>query len=197
MSSKNLVRINKNIFHILYYWVTLLFFVSCLNNQTGEQLYKNGLTHFESSDHGDYYDQEELKKAISQFEKSIEKGFYEREVYYWLSLSYLFFNSDNENAERIYSLGVNKFQNDIGFHFGRGSCRKKMRKHKEAFEDFNKVILLDTSRKYEYLSNAFYERGAMSFILGDTINAIKDRDTAQSMKSHQLRTYKDYCQLWK
>lgn len=170
--------------------------VSCDNSQTGEQLYKSGLAHFESSDHGDYHDQEGLKKAINKFEKSIEKGFKERDVFDRLTWSYQLLSSDNENAERIYSLGLIAFQNDIEFYFRRGGCRKELKKHKEAFEDFDRAILLDTIRKYEYLNSAFYERGAMSFILGDTINAEKDREIAQNMTDHELRTYQDYCRLW-
>ncbi|MBU2062131.1 MAG: hypothetical protein KKH44_09835, partial [Bacteroidetes bacterium] len=131
------------------------------------------------------------------FEKSIDKGFKERDVFDKLAWSYLLLNQDNENAERVYSLGLQTFPNDIVFYFRRGGCRKELKKHKQAFEDFNQAILLDKTRKFENINNAFYERGAMRYILGDTINADKDREIAKSITDDELRTYQDYCRLWK
>jgi tetratricopeptide (TPR) repeat protein len=171
--------------------------ISCDTFQTGQQLYKSGLDHFKSADHGDYHDHDGLSKAILDFEKSIDKGFKERDVFDKLTWSYLLLNSDNQNAERVYSLGLQTFPNDIEFYFRRGGCRKELKKHKQALDDFNQAILLDTTRKYEYINNAFYDRGAMRYILGDTINADKDREIAKSITDHELRTYQDYCQLWK
>lgn len=165
--------------------------------QTGKQLYNSGLEHFKSADHECYHDHDELSKATVDFEKSIDKGFKERDVFDKLTWSYLLLNCDNENAERIYSMGLQSFPDDIEFYFRRGGCRKELKKYKEAFDDFNQAILLDTTRKYEYINNAFYERGAMRYILGDTINADKDREIAKSITDHELRTYQDYCRLWK
>ena len=189
-------RHNKISSILLCLTVTVVLF-SCDTFQTGQQLYKIGLEHFKSADHECYHDHDGLSKAIVDFEKSIDKGFKERDVFDKLTWSYLLLNRDNENAERIYSLGLQAFPNDIEFYFRRGGCRKELKKHKEAFDDFNQAILLDTTRKYEYINNAFYERGAMRYILGDTINADKDREIAKSITDHELRTYQDYCQLWK
>jgi tetratricopeptide (TPR) repeat protein len=175
----------------------MILLFSCDTLQTGQQLYKSGLDHFKSADHGDYHDYVGLEKAIADFEKSIEKGFKDRDVFDKLTRSYWLLNNDKQNAERIYTLGLLSFPNDIEFYLGRARCRKGLKKHKQAFEDFNRAILLDTTRKYEYINNAFYERGAMRYILGDTIDADKDREIAKSITDHDLRTYQDYCQLWK
>ena len=187
---------NKISSMLLYLTVAIVLF-SCDTFQTGQQLYKSGLDHFKSADHGDYHDHEGLSKAILDFEKSIGKGFRARDVFEKLSRSYLLLNGDNQNAERVYTLGLQTFPDDIEFYFRRGNCRKVLRKHKLAYDDFNQVIIRDTTRKYEYLNDAFYERGAMRYILGDTVNADKDREFAKSITDHELRTYQDYCQLWK
>ena len=189
-------RPNKISSILLCLTVAIVLF-SCDTFQTGQQLYKSGLNHYKSADHDDYHDHDGLNKAILDFEKSIDKGFKERDVFDKLTWSYLLLNSDNQNAERVYSLGLQTFPNDIEFYFRRGGCRKELKRHKQAFEDFNQAILLDTTRKYEYINNAFYERGAMRYILRDTINADKDREIAKSITDHELRTYHDYCQLWK
>jgi hypothetical protein len=74
---------------------------------------------------------------------------------------------------------------------------KNSKKYKPALDDFDKAILLDTAKRYEYINETIYERGAMRYILGDTINAFKDWQLAQKLTDHELRTYDDYCQLWK
>lgn len=187
---------NKSSLILICLTLSIVLF-SCDTFQTGQQLYNRGLNHFKSADHGDYQDHDGLNKAIWYFEKSIAKGYKERDVFDILTRSYLLLNDDNQNAERIYSLGLQTFPSHIEFYFRRGVCRKKLKKHQQAFEDFNQAILLDTARKYIFINNAFYERGAMRHILGDTINASKDREIAQSLTKHELRTYPDYCELWK
>jgi tetratricopeptide (TPR) repeat protein len=170
---------------------------SCDTLKSGQELYESGLDYFRSADHGDYHDQEGLRKAIIKFEMAIEKGFKERDVFDKLTSSYHFLNQDLENVERVYSLGLEVFPNDIEFYFRRGSCRKELKKHKGAFEDFNQTILLDSTSTSEYISSAFYERGAMRYILGDTVNANSDRKIAQGITDYELRDYSDYCRLWK
>jgi tetratricopeptide (TPR) repeat protein len=165
--------------------------------QTGRQLYESGLDHYRDADHGDYHEGEGLSEAIKDFEKSIQKGYKDRDVFDKLALSYNFLNQDLVNEERVYSLGLLAHPKDIKFYYRRGDCRKELKKHKAAFEDYNEVVVLDTAKESEYLSSALYERGAMRYILGDTTNANRDREIAQSITDHELRIYSDYCQLWK
>ncbi len=170
---------------------------SCDNLRTGQQLYESGLDHYRDADHGDYHDGEGLSEAIIDFEKSIQKGHRERDLFDKLALSYNFLNQDLVNEERVYSLGLLAHPKDIEFYYRRGDCRKELRKHRDAFLDYNTAVVLDTARMSEYFSSALYQRGAMRYILGDTANANRDRDIAQTITDHELRTYPDYCQLWK
>jgi tetratricopeptide (TPR) repeat protein len=174
-----------------------LLIVSCENFKGGQHFYEAGLKYYQEADGGDVYDYQGMKNAIVNFEKAIEKGYKKREVFDKLTWSYRLLNQDNENMERVYSLALEHYPNDVEFYFRRGDCRKELKKHKQAFDDFNKAIQLDTTRNYEYINDAFYERGAMRFILGDTVNADKDREIAKSMTEFDLRTYQDYCKLWK
>lgn len=188
---------HTGILPILLFWMLSSILLSCDSLQTGRQLYESGLDNFKAADHGDYHNDEGLAEAIKDFEKSIEKGFNERDVFEMLAQSYHFLNQDLENEERVYSLGLEAHPGDFEFHYYRGECRKELKNQKGAFEDFDDVIALDTARNGEYVSDAFYERGAMRYILGDTINANKDREVAQSLADYELRTYSDYCRLWK
>ncbi len=187
----------KKILKFISCWLVVLILASCDNLHTGKGLYRSGLAYYKASDHGDYHNLKLLEKAINKFEKSIKKGFGERDVFDRLATSYILLSDDNESAERIYSLGLKALPSDIEFFFDRGNCRKKLKDHQGAFFDFNQAISLDTTKTYEYRYSAYYERGAMRYILGDTVNATKDRVIAQKMTDYDLRTYHDYCQLWK
>jgi tetratricopeptide (TPR) repeat protein len=178
-------------------WVTLTILVFSCNFQSGRQHYEKGLSYFKLADHGDYNDQEGLKKAIAEFEKAVKNGYADRDVFDKLTWSYHLLNHDIKNSERVYTIGLKYYPKDIEFYFRRGDDRKELKKFKPAFDDFDQAILLDTAKHYEYISDAFYQRGAMRYILEDTINAFKDWQIAQKMTNHELRTYDDYCQLWK
>jgi len=188
---------------VLFLCITLTTSIlSCNFFKGGNDYYQSGLkefnsTNFVKSDAYGYDDLEKLKIAINDFEKSIEMGYHQRDVFDNLTWCYWYLNQDNTNMERVYSLGLKSFPNDVEFYYRRGNCRERLNKYKEAFEDFNKAILLDTTRKYEYISDAFYERGAMRYILGDKVNANNDREIAQKSTKDELKTYKVYCQRWK
>jgi tetratricopeptide (TPR) repeat protein len=188
---------HNKIILILSYWIMTCTLTSCDNLRTGQQLYENGLNHYRHADHGDYHDGDGLSEAIKDFEKSIQKGYKDRDLFDKLALSYNFLNQDLANEERVYSLGLLAHPTDIEFYYRRGDCRRELRKHKDAFEDYNNAVVLDTAGISEYFSSALYQRGAMKYILGDTLNANRDREIAQSITDHELRTYSDYCKLWK
>lgn len=181
-------------FPILGYIVLCFMLVSCNRAQIGQRNYEMGVRYYELSDHGDYHDQPELDTAIAYFEKAIEIGFKERDVFEKLAWSYNgSFVQDIENMERVYTLALTHFSNDVEFYFRRGNCRMNLGKYRAAYGDFNCAILLDTGQHFEYISNAFYERGALSFLFGDTLNADRNWKTAQKSSKCKLRPYPDYC----
>ena len=75
--------------------------------------------------------------------------------------------------------------------------QKKQRKFKSALFDYKKSINLAQTKEVDFLKKAIYDKGAMSYILGDFVNAEKDWKLAQKETEYKLRTYEDYCQLWK
>ena len=191
-----MTHLTSKSYFVFAWWIITSFLFSC-NAQTGQQHFKKGISYFKLADHSDYYDQEGLQNAIVEFEKSIKKGYADREVFDRLTWSYHLLNHDIKNSERVYTIGLKYLPTDIEFYFRRGNDRKELKKFQAAFDDFDKAILLDTVRHYEYISDAIYQRGAMRFILGDTVNSFKDWQAAQKITDHELRTYDDYCQLWK
>jgi len=183
--------------HFLFACLAIATFLFSCHFQTGQQHYEKGLTYFKLADHGDYHDQEGLDKAINEFEKAIKGSYTDRDVFDKLTWSYHLLNHDIKNSERVYTIGLKYYPKDIEFYSRRGDDRKELKKYKAALDDFDKAILLDTAKRYEYINETIYERGAMRYILGDTINAFKDWQLAQKLTDHELRTYDDYCQLWK
>ena len=157
-------------------------------------LYKIGTKRLRAADHGDYYDSDKVKSAIYYFEKATKKGVAKRELFDKLSYCHLISN-DNRNAEKILTIGIIHYPNDAEFYFDRANCRKDMRNFNGALLDYTKVIVLD--KNFEYLNEAIYYRGAMRYILGDTIHANIDRQEAQKITDHELRMYSDYCQSLK
>ena len=160
---------------------------------SGKMLYNIGTSKLKAGDHGDYHDEDKVRSATSFFEKAVKKGFSKRELFGKLSYCYLLSN-DNRDAERILTVGLNYYPDDSEFYFERGNCRKELRNFNEAFMDYDKVITID--KNFKYLDNVIYYRGAMRYLLGDTVNANLDRQDAQKITDHELRTYADYCQLW-
>jgi tetratricopeptide (TPR) repeat protein len=142
----------------------------------------------------DYQENDKVESAIYYFEKANKKGFVKRELFDKLSYCYLISN-DNRNSEKILTIGLIHYPNDAEFYFDRANCRKDLKNFTGAFLDYDKVIVLD--KNFKYLNEAIYDRGAMRYILGDTIKANIDRQEAQKITDHDLRTYADYCQLWK
>ena len=160
---------------------------------SGKSYYEAGLKNYKNADHEDYHDMDGLLNAKQYFEKAIKSGYDGRDVFEKLSMCYTFLD-DKGNAERVYSLGLTHFPKDIEFYFYRGNIRKELKNHKGAFSDYDKVVSLDTTRRY--FKDAVYYRGAMSYILGDKKSANADWKTAQKITDYELRTYPDYCQLW-
>ena len=157
-------------------------------------LYKIGANRLTAADHGDYQENDKVKSAIYYFEKANKKGFVKRELFDKLSYCYLISN-DNHHAEKILTLGLIHYPNDAEFYFDRANCRKDLKNFTGAFLDYDKAIVLD--KNFKYLNEAIYDRGAMRYILGDTIKANVDRQEARKITDHALRTYADYCQQWK
>jgi tetratricopeptide (TPR) repeat protein len=136
-----------------------------------------------------------LRQATKYFQLAIDKGYKDKEIYsnaYWC---YAMLN-ENAKSEDVLSQGIELYPSEIEFYFRRGEMRKEMKKHQLALDDFNSAVQLD-SGKYEYLYSVHYDRGAMKYILGDSLGSMKDWHSASKIAPHELRSYSDYCRLWK
>jgi len=159
----------------------------------GRMLYELGLDKYRQGDHRDYDDWDKMKRAAFYFEKALNKGYVNRDMYARLSHCYWILR-DTLNTERVYTLGIEQYPKDAEFHFYRGDCRKYLKNFRGAFMDYDSVIKLNP--KSEYIKDAYYSRGAMSYLLGDTVSANRDRFQVKKLAGFDWRTYKDYCRLW-
>nr|WP_315193767.1 hypothetical protein [uncultured Flavobacterium sp.] len=164
---------------------------------SGQTYFERGKNSFLIANEDDCFDHQKLEDAILNFEMAIKKGNKERELFDELASSYYMLNGDNYNAERIYDKGIINYPNDAEFYFCRANCKKEQKKFKSAFLDYEKCIDLAKSKKVDFIKEAIYNRGAMSYMLGDFLSAEKDWKLAQMKTNYKLRTYQDYSQLWK
>ena len=160
---------------------------------SGKMLYKIGLFQYNQGNHGDYNDWRKTRSAAFYFEKALDNDYRVREVYSRLSHCYWILN-DKANAEKTYSLGIEEFPKDAEFYSYRGDCRAELKNYQGAFGDYDSVIKLNARSRYLY--DAYFARGAMRYILGDTVTANIDRLQAEKLSGKDLRTYKDYCRIF-
>ncbi len=105
----------------------------------GKTLYKLGLNCYNSGEHGDYEDWDKMRRAAFYFEKAVNKGYTQKDVYSYLTHCYHVL-SDETNEEKVYTLAIIQYPTDAEFHFYRGDCRKKLKNYQGAFDDFDSII---------------------------------------------------------
>ena len=147
----------------------------------GRPYFEKGLELYQLSDHDCTWDWEIIKKAIPEFEKAIDKGYKEREVFDKLASCYRHSNGDVKNAEIIYSRALTYYPDDYEFYIQRGDCRKSLKKYEDALKDYEKATSIKNAKFRDNYSNVIYDRGAIKYILGDTINAEADRKLATNI----------------
>ena len=170
-----------------YLWVNPYFFTSA------KTLYQRGLVVKEAGMGTDVISPAVLEEAAHYFELALDKGYCSRDVFQ--NLYWCYANSHNASAmEAALSRGLTRYPTDQEFWCRRADVRLKRRDFTSALADYNNGLRLPT--KYAYLSDAFYERGAAKYMLGQKQEAETDRTHAQMLSGDSLRTYEDYCQLF-
>jgi tetratricopeptide (TPR) repeat protein len=134
-----------------------------------------------------------IKEAARYFELALSKGYHSRDVFQNLYWCYTY-SHDGPAAEMALSKGLARYPTDQEFWCRRAAARLEQGHFELALQDFNKGLSLPT--KYQYLSEAFYKRGAAKYMLGQKPAAEEDRTRAQTLSGDSLRTYEDYCQLF-
>lgn len=136
-----------------------------------------------------------FESAANYLQLSVDRGENDRVVFYDLFVCYDMSHHDDK-AEITLDKAIEFYPDDFEFHYLRGEKRKELKKHRLAFEDFNTALTLDSTEN-EQVYSAYYNRGAMTFILGDSLTAMKDWKTASKMVGRELRDYSDYCLVWR
>ncbi|MBB4803067.1 tetratricopeptide (TPR) repeat protein [Flavobacterium nitrogenifigens] len=177
--------------------IAVVFIYNSTPPLSGQTYFERGEKSFKIGISTDVVDDSIFEDAIDNYEKAIDKGITKRAVFSNLVTSYLFFNRDDRNAKRTLNKAIEIYPNDAEFYFDRGNCEKELKNYKKAFLDYDKCVKLGETKNEDYIKDAIYRRGAMRYLLGDFANAAKDLKLAQSKTDHELRTYDDYCQLFK
>jgi tetratricopeptide (TPR) repeat protein len=177
--------------------IAVVFIYKSRPSLSGQTYFERAEKSFKIGTSTDVVDDSIFEDAIDNYEKAIDKGITKRAVFNNLVTSYLFFNRDYRKAKRTLNKAIEIYPNDAEFYFDRGNCEKELKNYKEAFLDYDKCVKLVGTQKTDYIKAAIYERGAMRYLLGDYANAAKDLKLAQSKTDYELRTYDDYCRLFK
>jgi tetratricopeptide (TPR) repeat protein len=135
-----------------------------------------------------------LNESIFLLEGAKYLGCTDYKMYRTLSQAYFWEDEDKEKREKFLSEALKHYPLDIYFLDSRADMRKELKQYEKAYEDYDKIVKIDST--YEYISSIIYARGAMQYLLGDTIEANLDRETAKLIKGGDLRLYSDYCRLW-
>lgn len=156
---------------------------------SGKTLYKLGVNEYNSGEYGDYEDGDKMKRAAFYFEKAIGKGYHEKPIYSYLTICYWRIKQ-KADAERVYTLAIVQYPKESEFYFRRGQCRTDLEDYQGAYNDYDSVIKIDPN--YPDIKDAYFSRGAMSYKLGDTVNANLDWLKVKKLAGFGWRTYDDY-----
>ena len=139
-----------------------------------------------------------IEKAIKYFEMAKKRGYNERDLYVRLHESYQQLG-DRNKEEEVLTKALELFPKDKEFLLYRGLSRLQQKKYPLAQTDFNQIITIDTTSKdtSEYLDDAFYNKGAITYKQGDTTKAAIDFKIAQGLTTDTLKKYDVYLKTLK
>ncbi|HWA34916.1 MAG TPA: hypothetical protein VG737_12330 [Cyclobacteriaceae bacterium] len=153
--------------------------------------YKIGMFLMKTARQDDMIFVDRFENAANYLQLSVDKGLNDRTVFRDLFICYDMSQHDDK-AEITLDKAIEFYSADFEFRYLRGEKRKELKKHRLAFEDFNTALTID-STKNEKVYSAYYNRGAMKYILGDSLTAMQDWKTASKIAGRELRDYSDYC----
>jgi len=144
----------------------------------------------------DTIDVKHLEKAVYYYNKSMEKGYEEIDVYENLFKTYNLL-SQKDKAEDILNKGIEKFPEDLPLLYERAQLRKNNKQLTLAAADFDKMIKLDTAYNFESVDQVYYQRGGIYYLAGDTANAEKFRLKAKEVAIDTLKKFEPYTPAFK
>jgi tetratricopeptide (TPR) repeat protein len=186
------------VFSIIFIGFVCIFAPYILTSKS--KLYEQGLVEKRKGFNRDVINSEHLFKALINFRIAMIKGYKGREIFintYWCYHEIDFGHPCYRSIETVLTKGLKYYPHDIEFYYRRANARLGLRKFKDALSDYDNAILYDKTRKYEYINDAFYNRGAIKYMLGNSTGAKYDFVNAQKITTYELRVYQDYCKQWK
>ena len=185
---------------ILIIFLTLLYISEPYLLSSGNKLYEQGVVEMKQGIVHDMIKPDHLLKAIIYFRVAMIKGYKERSIFtnaYWCYHDYDFSHPWYRSIESVLTKGLKYYPQDIEFYFRRANARTELKEFQNALLDYDMAILLDKTRQYEYINEAFYNRGAVRYMIGDQTGARNDFIKGQKMSGYTFREYHDYCKKWK
>ncbi len=157
----------------------------------GDQIYEMGKDEFKKGEQ-DTNSTVGLEKAAKLFEKALKKGCKEKELFVSLYQCYDRINN-LPKVEETLNKALQVFPKDVELFYYRGQFEMEQKKWKEAYADFNTAVTLPfDSTEFTLIDAAYYNRGAISFINGDTAKANADYWKANALAGDTLESYPDY-----
>jgi tetratricopeptide (TPR) repeat protein len=158
---------------------------------SGTQIFEMGKDEFKKGEQ-DTAGTASLEKAAKYFEKALQKGYKERELFVSLYQCYDRLNN-NEKVQETLGKALELFPKDVELFYYKAAWEMETKKYKEAYADFNNAITLPfDSAEFQLIDAAYYNRGAISFIQGDTAKAFEDYRKANQLAGDTLEAYEVY-----
>lgn len=188
----------SKIFLIVFLTIDLLFVVFFTATYTnpymllsGSQIYDMGKDEFKKGEQ-DTNGTVSLEKAAKYFEKALKKGYKEKELFVSLYQCYDRLNN-NDKVKETLTKALELFPKDVELFYYKAAWEMETKNYQEAFKDFNSAITLPfDSAEFQLIDAAYYNRGAISFMQGDTAKAFEDYRKANQLAGDTLEAYEVY-----
>lgn len=174
----------------------LLFFAANYLNpfmlMSADQVYDMAKEEFRIGEQ-DTTNDKSIQKAVKFFNVAYEKGYKEKELFVSLYQCHTRLK-DDAKAEEALNKAIELFPEDVELYFMRGEHMFGHRNWDAAYNDFNKSITLPfDSAEFDLIDAAYYNRGAIAWLKGDTAKANADYWKANALAGDTLNTYDIYC----
>jgi tetratricopeptide (TPR) repeat protein len=173
----------------------IILLTGCLSKKSNDcKYYNEGVEYFNNHYHVDYMDNGSLEEAVRIFEKAVNSGCNNYDLFYKLYFCYES-SGDNRNAEKYISKAIEVDPSKSPeLYYWRGELNIKLKRLKEAIADYTVYV---KSNHVRDISTGYYRLGGLQYALGDTINSKINMERAIELDGGKEKPcFDDFVKTW-